>query len=952
MSHASVVLVPLAVWLAAGCFAQMPSGPAGLAAPRHLRCEYLTDPLGIDQRAPRLSWEMADARRGAAQRAYQILVADEPQQLAGDTGNLWDTGKVASDQSIQIAYAGKPLAPRTQAYWKVRVWDRDDRPSPWSEGASWSMGPLDPGQWHAKWIGAPAVPPSASQTSARPATMLRNVFEIPNIATGIRRATVYVTALGLYELRINGQRVGDHLLAPEWTDYRQRVQYQTYDVTELVRAGDNAVGALLGDGWYAGRIGLTQIVPNGPLRGIYGPQPELLLQMEIELSNSQRLDVVSGETWRATTDGPVRAGDLLDGETYDARREMPGWDTPGFDDAAWQPPTVFDPPAARLVAQPNEPIRVFEELTPIALTEPKPGVYVYDLGQNLAGWCRMKLRGPAGTTVTLRHAEVLNPDGTIYTANLRSAAQTDRYTLRGADEEVFEPHFTYHGFRYVEVTGLPEKPALDALVGRAFCSSAPTAGHFECSNPMLNRLMENIVWTQQANMMSVPTDCPQRDERLGWMGDILAFAQTACFSMDMAGFFTKWICDVRDAQTADGRYPDFAPHPFDPAARFSSVPAWGDAGVAVPWCAYVNYGDRRLLEEHLDSAKRWIEYIREKNPDLLWKNSRGNDYGDWLNADTLKLEGWPKSGAEVPKEVFATMFFAHSTRLVAKMAAVLGRAHDAQQYSVLADQIKAAFNRAYVTPDGRLQGNTQAGYALALYFDLLPETLRPAAARYMREAFDTYGGHISTGFHSTIALMQELTRYGFNDEAYRLINNRTMPSWGYAIDHGATTIWERWDGYVEGRGFQDPGMNSFSHYAIGSVGEWMYRTILGINPDEEQPACKHFILHPRPGGDLTWARGEYDSPHGKIVSRWRWEERTPSGLGSAPAARVFVLDVVVPANTTATVYVPATDADTVLEGDQRAAQADGVELLGGTVGECMFRVAAGQYHFRVVPRSE
>jgi len=987
MSHASVVLVPLAVWLAAGCFAQMPSGPAGLAAPRNLRCEYLTNPLGIDQRAPRLSWEMVDARRGAVQRAYQILVADEPQQLAGDTGNLWDTGKVASDQSIQIAYAGKPLEPRMRACWKVRVWDREDQPSPWSEGASWSMGPLDPGQWHAKWIGAPAVPPSTSQTSARPATMLRNVFEIPNIATGIRRATVYVTALGLYELRINGQRVGDHILAPEWTDYRQRVQYQTYDVTGLLRSGENVVGVLLGDGWYAGRIGLTQIVPNGPLRGIYGPQPKLLLQMEIEVVQSSSfapttrpLIVACDETWRLTTAGPVRASDLLDGETYDARREMPGWDAPGFDDSAWQPATVFDPPAARLVAQPNEPIRVFKELTPVALTEPKPGVYVYDLGQNIAGWCRMKLRRPAGTTVTLRHAEVLNPDGTIYTANLRSAAQTDRYICRGSEREspslvgrgqgegfessalkgsppptlplggggaeVFEPHFTYHGFRYVEVTGLPEKPALDALVGRAFCSSAPPAGRFECSDPMLNKLMDNIVWTQQANMMSVPTDCPQRDERLGWMGDILAFAQTACFDMDMAGFFTKWVRDVRDAQTADGRYPDFAPHPFDPAARFSSVPAWGDAGVVVPWRAYVNYGDRRMLEEHLDSAKRWIEYIREKNPDLLWKNSRGNDYGDWLNADTLKLEGWPKSGAEVPKEVFATMFFAHSTRLVAKMAAVLGRAQDAQQYSVLADQIKAAFNRAYVAPDGRLQGNTQAGYALALYFDLLPETLRPAAARYMLEAFDTYGGHISTGFHSTIALMQELTRCGSNEEAYRLINNRTMPSWGYAIDHGATTIWERWDGYVEGRGFQDPGMNSFSHYAIGSVGEWMYRTILGINPDEERPGYKHFTIRPRPGGNLTRANGEYDSPHGKIVSRWHWEE------SFAPAGRAFVLEVAVPANTTAAVYVPATDADAVLEGGQRAAQADSVELLGCAGGECGFRVGSGQYHFTVPARSE
>jgi alpha-L-rhamnosidase len=936
--------MPLAVWLAASCFAQNPPLQDGLAAPRNLRCEYLTNPLGIDQTTPRLSWQMADSRRGAVQRAYQILVADSSAKLAADDGDVWDSGKVSSDQSLQVEYAGRPLRSRMRAYWKVRVWGRDDQPSPWSERAYWSMGLLGPTDWEAKWIGAAAAPATAGPPEPLPAPMLRKTFSVSE--RPLRQATLYVTALGLYELRINGQRVGDHILAPEWTDYHQRVQYQTYDVTDLLRPGENAIGAILGDGWYAGRIGLAGIVPGGPPRAIYGREPRLLLRLEIERADGSAQTIVSDESWRVTTAGPIRVGDLLDGETYDARQEMPGWDTPQLDDTAWSPASVFDPPAAKLVAQPNEPIRMFKELTPIALTEPQPGKYVYDLGQNIAGWCRMKVHGPAGTTVTLRHAEVLNPDGTIYTANLRSAAQTDRYTLRSAAEEVFEPHFTYHGFRYVEVTGLPEKPALDALVGRAFCSSAPPAGRFECSSPLLNKLMENILWTQRANMMSVPTDCPQRDERLGWMGDILAFAQTACFNMDMAAFFTKWVPDVRDAQTADGRYPDFAPHPFDPAARFSSVPAWGDAGVFVPWRAYVNYADRRLLAEHFESARRWVDYVREKNPDLLWENSRGNDYGDWLNADTLKLEGWPKSGAEVPKEVFATMFFARSTRLIARMAAVLGRDEDARQYAALADHIQTVFNRAYVAPDGRIQGNTQAGYALALYFDLLPEALRPAAARYMLEAFNTYGGQISTGFHSTIALMQELTRSGRVDEAYRLIHNRTMPSWGYAIDHGATTIWERWDGYVKGRGFQDPGMNSFSHYAIGSVGEWMYRTIAGINPDEEQPGYKHFIIRPQPGGGLTWANGEYDSPYGTIVSRWRWEE------SDAPAGRAFVLEVAVPANTTATVYVPAAKSDTVTEGAEQVERAAGVEVLRREDGACVLHIGSGRYQFRVVPRAD
>jgi alpha-L-rhamnosidase len=789
--------------------AQSSPAPDGLAAPANLRCEYLVDPVGIDQTAPRLSWEMIDSRRSAVQQAYRILVADAPDLLGADVGNLWDTGTVTSDQSIQVVYAGRPLRPRTRAYWKVRVWDKHDHPSPWSSSAHWTMGLLERSDWEAKWIGDSDPPPPvtpanngyhsefASSPDTRkwvmidlgesvkldgirlhparpydwkadvpgflfplrfkielsnasdftpcktvvdrtledvpnpgaepqtyefptatgrfvrltvtrlrlrdagqygfalaemeiladgknlalgktvaasdsiewhawstknlvdgdlvshgirgvdplPPPMLRNSFKVAGSDGAIKQATVYVTALGLYELRINGQRVGDHVLAPEWTDYHKRVQYQTYDVTPFLRNGDNAIGVLLGDGWYAGKIGLTGIVPGGLPRAIYGRQPRLLLQMEIEFADGRSQTIVSDETWRSTTDGPIRRSDLLDGEVYDARREMPGWDAPGFDDSSWKPVRVFAPTDARLVAQPNEPVRIVMELKPIRVTEPRAGVYVFDMGQNMVGWCRLKVRGSAGTTVTLRHAEVLNADGTIYTENLRSAAQTDRYTLRGDSVELLEPHFTYHGFRYVEATGLTEPPMLDSLVGCVFHSSAPLAGEFECSSPMLNRLMQNIVWTQWANLQSIPTDCPQRDERLGWMGDILAFAQTACFNMDMAAFFSKWMRDVRDAQADDGRFPDFAPHPYDPSQRCSGAPAWGDAGVSVPWCVYRNYGDKRMLEEHFDAARHWVDYVHARNPDLLWRNARGNDYGDWLNADTLRLEGWPRTGA-------------------------------------------------------------------------------------------------------------------------------------------------------------------------------------------------------------------------------------------------------------------------------------------------------------------
>ena len=1068
-------------------------------AVRQLRCEYLVNPAAVDVAAPRLSWIVTSQTRGQRQTVYQVLVASSAERLAADQGDLWDSGQVQSDATAHIAYAGKTLASRTRCFWKVQAWDKDGKPSAWSEPATWTMGLLAPADWRgARWIAAsgkaasepPKTPhngyhsvlaPSADvtkwvgidlgsvqkvdavrlhparpfdftdtpgflfpvrfrievadkpdfadarvvvdqtaqdvpnpgtdapwlrftpvegrfvrlvatrlrqrdpgnfglamaemevfsngETLARgknvlaadssetggwaaeklvdgrllaepgnagakpePATMLRKDFALPG---AIKRATLHATGLGLYELSINGARVGENLLAPEWTLYSKRIQYQTYDVTKMLANGPNAIGAQLGEGWYAGPLMFRPAIPNPVFR--------LLLCLDIEMADRSTRTIVSDGSWRGTTDGPIRESGIYAGETYDARREMPGWDRPGFDAAAWKPvQTIDDTESPLLVAQPNEPIRVVEELQPIKLTEPKPGAYVFDLGQNMVGWCRVKLRGPKGTTVTLRHAERLNDDGTVYTANLRSAPQIDHYTLRGNGEEVFEPHFTYHGFRYLELTGLPSPPRKDDVLGRVFYSNAPQSGNFECSSPLLNQLMRNIFWTQRANLESAPTDCPQRDERFGWMGDIQSFSQTAIFNMDMAAFFTKWVSDIRDSQQDDGRFPDFAPNAINPNKTapgladktFSGVPAWGDAGVIVPWRMYQNYGDRRILQQHFAAARRWVDFIHRNNPDLLWVKSRGNDYGDWLNGDTLILEGYPKGISEMPKEVLATAFFAHSTELVGKIARAIGREDDAAKYGKLADNIKAAFRRAYVAPDGRIKGDTQAGYALALRFDLLEPTARGKAVEHLLEAIARYKGHPSTGIQTTHRMMLELSERGRHDEAWRLVNLRTIPSWGFMIDQDATTIWERWDGYVPGRGYQGPGMNSFNHWALGSVGEWVWRELVGLNPDDDQPGFKHFILRPRPAGDLTWVRGRYDSIRGPIACNWKIADGR------------ITLDVTVPANTTATVYVPTSDPAQVTESGRPAAEAPGVRsVTSAQKNGAVYEVGSGRYTF-------
>jgi alpha-L-rhamnosidase len=893
-------------------------------SPVGLRCEYRADPLGIDERFPRLSWALESEGGGQVQSAYRVLVARSEEDLESEANLLWDSGRVESGRTIGVEYEGEALRSGSHCVWKVRVWDGSGNPSHHSRPAVFETGLLEKSDWEGSWISAgkgPAgdmEPPSGEEyddlaNGFAPSPYLRRVFPLDK---PVSRARLYATARGVYELYINGNRVGNDVLAPGWTDYHRRIQYQTYDVTPLLADGPNALGAVLGDGWFAGFVGF-----DPKHRGaLYGHRPQLLAQLNVEYEDGTTECLATEGSWRCST-GPILFSDLLMGESYDARREMPGWAEPGFDDSGWYGVEVEEIEGTNLVARPDEGIRVTEELETKTVTEPESGRYVFDLGRNMVGWVRLKVEGEAGTKVTLRHAEALKPDGTIYTTNLRSARATDHYMLGGEGEEVYEPRFTFHGFRYVEVTGYPGEPQPDAITGRVVHSATPPSGSFECSSSLVNKLQENIVWGQRGNFLSVPTDCPQRDERLGWMGDAQIFTRTASFNMDVAAFFEKWMTDVQDAQSPEGAFPDVAP-----LLRGSGLidlrwgaPAWGDAGVIVPWTIYRAYDDTRIVERHYDAMARWMEYLHEANPDFIRKNRMGNNYGDWLS---------PK-GDHTPKHLLATAYWAYDAKLLAEMAEATGRNEDAREYRVLNERIKASFEEAYVSPDGRIEGDTQTCYLLALHMDLLPENLRSAAAEHLVRTIAREDWHLSTGFVGVGYLCPVLTEAGYTDVAYRLLNNDTYPSWGYTIKNGATTIWERWDGWTEESGFQSPNMNSLNHYSLGSVGEWLYRYVAGI--DLGAPGYGRIIIRPCPGGGLTHARGEYDSVRGRISSSWKIEDDR------------FVLDVLIPPNTTATVHVPSTDD--VSEGGRPVDEADGVEFLRAGERETILSVGSGRYEF-------
>jgi alpha-L-rhamnosidase len=1050
-------------------------------SPAVLRCEYKVNPLGIDEPAPRLSWEVQSGERAQRQTAYRILVATSQQLLTGGFGDLWDSTLVPGDETTSVIYNGKPLQSNQRCYWKVKVWDKNGRESHWSETAIWSMGLLKPEDWKAEWVGydKPRKKPleaapftdakwlwhaadaaghapkcqrlfwtrftlldnvkikqaelfataddgmvfalnggRALSTEARndswrqvrntdvtarihpgtnelrvlvenekegdagllakliitaqdgqtftqvtddswksseqvpqdwfngpldtsewpaarvvgdygvnpwgelkvsglflpPATFFRNRFRIEKQVT---HATLYGTALGLVEFHLNGRPVSDDFFTPGWTDYPKRVYYRAYDVTPLLRKGDNGLGAILADGWFSGYVGYRGA------RDLYGKNTRLRAQLHIDFADGTSTDIATGPDWKATT-GPILQADFLQGETYDARKELANWDQPNCDDSSWDYVNVGGEEVHRIVqAHPGPPVREIQEFRAKKITEPEKGVYVLDLGQNFAGAARLKIYGRPGQKITLRFAERLNPDGTIYTTNLRSAHATDTYICKGSDLEIWEPHFTFHGFQYIEVSGLTGKPHGDTVVGVALSSDTPVVGEFACSDPMLNKLRNNIYWTQRANFIDIPTDCPQRDERLGWTGDAQVYARAAALQTDVHAFFTKWLIDLdEDGQRADGQFPCVAPVKV---ADADGGPAWADAGVICPWTIYSVYDDHRVLERHYEAMKKFIEFCRNRSTPELLPPARYHCFGDWLSIK-----------ADTPKDVIYTAYFAYSTKLTARTAEVLGKTDEAKQFNTLFDKIKEAFNKAYVAPDGRIKGDTQTCYVLALAFDLVDGERAKQAAQYLIEDIKSRDWHLSTGFVGTKDLMPVLSKIGRTDVAYRLLHNDTFPSWGFSIQQGATSIWERWDGWTPEKGFQDAGMNSFAHYSFGAVYQWMVDYLGGIL--RAAPGYKQILIAPQLDEQLSFANVSYHSIHGVIATAWKWQ------------GNKLLVDVMIPANTTAMVAIPARAASDVTEGGHHLSKAEGVKFLRMDGSNALLSVGSGRYAFAVTQR--
>lgn len=877
----------------------------------HLLTENKPNPIEVDEASPRFSWQLFATQRNTMQTAYAIQVWE-----SGNKKNtVWNSGKIMSDQSVYVPYAGKALQSGKKYNWAVQVWDNHVALPANSEAGSFQMALLQNTDWKAKWI----EPGYTEDSVLRPSPLFRKQF-----ATNkkIVSATAYITAHGLYEAQINGKRISDAYFTPGWTAYQKRLQYQAYDVTALLQKGANAIGVTLGSGWYRGVIGFSNN------RNVYGKDISLLFQLTITYSDGSTEQVVSDDSWKSST-GAIRYSEIYNGETIDAREEKNGWALPGYDDSKWSGVKTATHPMNVLVATYNEPIRRKEVFQAKRIITTPSGEKVIDFGQNLVGWVTLKVKGNAGDKIVVSHAEVLDKTGNFYITNLRAAKAQDTYILKGGETETFEPHFTWHGFQYIKLEGYPGELKPENFTAVALYSDMPTTGTFSSSHPLVNQLQHNIEWGQKGNFLDVPTDCPQRDERLGWTGDAQAFSRTAAFNMNVHNFFAKWLKDVEADQLPTGSVPFVVPNVLGSGATGSA--GWADAATIIPWNVYLAYGDKKVLENQYNSMKAWVGYMTNNSMDHLW--NKGFHFGDWLFY--RPHDDNDGKSAVTDKYLIAQCFYAHSTQLLINSARVLGKTAEVTIYEALLKNVKEAFAKEYLTATGRLVSSTQTAYVLALNFDMLPEALRAQAAERLATNVKDYGNHLTTGFLGTPYLCHVLTRFGYVDLAYKLLLQETYPSWLYPVKMGATTIWERWDGIKPDGTFQVPSMNSYNHYAYGAIGDWMYRVMVGLDTYEDGTGYKHSKIQPHIGGGFTNAAASLQTYYGKLSNSWK------------VSGDQLMMEIEVPANTTATVFVPAKNANDITESGIAISQSKDIKLIETKEGSVKLSLGSGKYQFTV-----
>ncbi len=911
---------------------------------KQVLCENTTNPIGIDIARPQLSWQLQSAARNTLQTAYEIRVAASSSDVTKGKNLLWNTGKKVTNQSVHINFEGAALQSAKKYYWQVKVWDNHGNSSVWTEPAFWQMGLLKKEDWKANWIQAAFEEDSLM----RPSPLFRKVFSANK---KIQSANLFITSHGLYESFINGQRIGEAYLTPGFTSFNKRLQYQVYDVTKNLQQGKNAIGVSLGNGWYRGNL-----VWEGR-KDLYGKDLSLLYQLKIVYTDGTTEDILSDDSWKSST-GAVRNSEIYHGETIDARMEKDGWNTGGYNDAEWSGVKIVSFDKANLVATINEPVTKHEIFKPLKIFKTPLGEQVIDFGQNLVGFVQVKIKGNAGDKIIIQHAEVLDKAGNFYTANLRAAKQTNTYILKGAAEETFEPHFTFQGFRYIKIQGFPAEIKPENFTAIALYSDMKPTGTFTTNNALLNQLQHNIQWGQKGNFLDIPTDCPQRDERLGWTGDAQVFSRTASFNMDVNNFFRKWMKDVAADQLPNGSVPFVIPNVLGNDAAGST--GWADVATIIPWNVYLAYGDKRILDEQYASMKAWVNFMETKSKNDLWNT--GFHFGDWLfyHPD----DDNDGRAAITDKYLIAQCFYAHSTQLLINAAAVLDKKEDVQKYSELLQKIKAAFLKEYVTGSGRLVSGSQTAYVLALNFDMLPENVRASAAERLVTNIKDYNYHLTTGFLGTPYLCHVLTRFGYHDIAFTLLMQETYPSWLYPVKMGATTIWERWDGQKPDSSFQSVGMNSFNHYAYGAIGDWMYRVIAGVDTDggEDGVGYKKIIIRPRVDGrglkagenESEWSKAgglpkntkgeggllsvaaDLQTQYGKISSHWKNENSTLS------------IEVEIPVNTSAVIYLPTANIESIKEGGAFISNNKSIIIKEKQTNYTIIEVGSGKYFFTLL----